>query len=44
MTPPEYALLAVAVLSAVLMAKLLLNVAKDIDNFMKEVEDVRTRN
>ena len=42
MTPHQYALLAVAVLSAVLMAKLLLNVAKEIDNFMKEVEDVRT--
>ena len=40
MTPHEYALLAVSVLSAVLIAKLLLNVAKEIDNFTKEVEDV----
>ena len=38
MTPPEYALLSVAVLSAVLMAKLLLNVAKEIDKFLEGKE------
>lgn len=43
MTIPEYAFLAVSIVSAaIFMAKLLLNVAKEIDNFMKEAEDVRT--
>ena len=39
MTPPEYAFLAVSVLcAAVLMYKLLLDVAKEIDKFLEGKE------